>query len=225
MSKMRNEQMTKAKKTTPTAATMEILSERRIAQERAIASLRDQHTRAVLAGEDFNSAPIRAAEDELSAIMSAEIALKELEQAQARQEAERQARLTNKEKRQHTVEQMLVLEASWLKDVEHIETSLRAAVQAYARAVETAQQLQAEIKKHGGSGLAFGRNAFEGRVGDGISAILTTQVTPGNWSFGQIKLPSTTRDPNLPWVEVEAAQVAEVERTAVMIASGGQEAA
>lgn len=217
--------MTKTMKPTPTAVTMESLSDRKIAQEREIALLREQHTRAVLAGEDFDSAPIRAAEDELSAIVSAEIALKELEQAQARQEAERQARLTDKEKREHIVEQMLVLEATWLKDVAQIETSFRAAVQAYARAVETAQLLQAEITKHGGSGFAFGRNAIEGRVGDGITAILATQVTPGNWSFGQIKLPSTTRDPNLPWVEVEAAQVAEVERTAIMIASGGQKAA
>ncbi len=217
--------MTKTEKPTPTAATMESLSDRRIAQEREIALLREQHTRAVLAGEDFDSVPIRAAEDELSAIVSAEIALKELEQAQARQEAERQARLTDEEKRQHTVDHLLVLEATWLRDVEQIETSFRAAVQAYARAVEPAQLLQAEITEHGGNGFAFDRVAFEGRIADGLSAMLGTQMRPGNWSFGQIKLRSTTRDLNLPWVEVEAAQVAEVERTAVTIMAGGQKAA
>ncbi|WP_223423681.1 hypothetical protein [Tateyamaria pelophila] len=57
-----------------------------------------------------------------------------------------------------------VLEAPWLRDVKEIDTSFRTTVQADARAVETAQQLQTEITKQGGSGFAFCRNAFEGRV-------------------------------------------------------------
>ncbi|SFE41917.1 hypothetical protein SAMN04488523_10750 [Sulfitobacter brevis] len=68
--------MTKDSKTS--AATIEILEQRRIEQERRISSLRAKDTQSIINGEEFDATPIRAAEDELTAIMTVQQTLVEL---------------------------------------------------------------------------------------------------------------------------------------------------
>ena len=71
--------MTKPKISKSNAAIIEGLEEQRVKQEGIISTLRAEHTQSVIDGTDFDSGPIRIAEDELTAIMDAQQTLVELE--------------------------------------------------------------------------------------------------------------------------------------------------
>ncbi len=191
--------MTKVSKTS--SATIESLEQRRVEQEQHISSLRAKHTQSIIDGKSFDATPIRAAEDELTAIMTAQQTLLELQREHERREAEALEKLTDEEKRKRIADQISKMEREWLHEVNAIECAVRQMAAAYGRAEEARKTLHVALMSQGTSSIGLMSNGFEVRVGTGLSAILAKQIGKGN--LGQVKLSPGPRDASLPWDEVE----------------------
>lgn len=214
--------MTTSKVSKTNAATIESLEQRRVEQEQRISLLRAKHTQSIIDGEDFDASPIRAAEDELTAIMTAQQTLVELEKEHRRLEAEALEKLTDDEKRKRIAAQISKMERDWLKEVRAIEDAARVMTAAYGRADEARKTLHVALMSQGTRSLGLMHNEFEISVANGLSAILARQV--GKGSLGPMKLPATTRDPNLPWVEAQKAVANDVSRTVEALSMSTAEA-
>jgi len=213
--------MTKVSKTS--AATIESLEVRRIEQEKLIASLRANHTQSIIDGEDFDASPIRAAEDELTAITNAQQTLVALQQEYERREADALEKLTDEEKRKRIADQLSKMERDWLKEVIATEDAARSLAAAYGRADAARSALHVALMSQGTNSIGLMANGFEVRVGTGLSAILAKQIGKGN--LGQIKLSPGVRDAGLPWDEVELPARRDVAQTLERLRSGEVESA
>ncbi|SFE21022.1 hypothetical protein SAMN04488523_105323 [Sulfitobacter brevis] len=205
------------------AATIESLERRRIEQEQQISSLRAKHTQSIIDGEEFDAGPIRVAEDELTAIITAQRTLVELQKEHERREAEALEKLSDKEKRKRIADQIRKMERDWLDQVKAVEDAARKMAAAYGRAEDARKTLHVALMSQGTSSIGLMSNGFEIRVGTGLSAILAKQIGKGN--LGQIKLPASTRDVNLPWVDVELPVCRDVEQTIKRLLSNEMETA
>ncbi len=206
-------------------ATVESLEARRTEQERHIASLRAEHTRSIIDGTDFDASPIRAAEDELAAIMTAKQTLIELEKEYQRQEAEALEKLTDEEKRKRIAARLKELEGQWLSEVENCESAARDFAAAYHRAVDATKLLHIGLLSQGTRSMGLMSAGFETRVSEGLSALLSKTTGQGN--LGRLKLPAVVRSADLPWVDAEHSTRRDVDAAIEALSGeiGGPEAA
>lgn len=191
-------------------ATIESLEARRLEQEQLIATLRAHHTQSILDGLEYDSTAIRAAEDELKAIQTAQITLHELQKERERQDKEALEKLTDQDRRDRVADGIDKMRHDWLADVEIMENSAREMMAAYKRAKEQSRSLHIALMSQGVTSMHLMPSGFPQRASDGLAAIMTKNI--GDHGFGNLKIPAVVRDPDLPWTHAERPASIEIDQ-------------